>query len=147
MNMTEYLHSTSARPFRHVTKVVVLTDPETGQEKIVATGSTDAAITEDGATTIYETEHATCWDCFHPLTRPFGGRCYDTGQLVCETCLITCCCGKPIAREVAFTWQDNGQPLLLCEECYVLAKRRRLCGVVARALLSPFVEFGVEDRS
>ena len=77
------------------------------------------------------------------MTVPFGGRCFDSAQLVCQDCLTQCAlCGKPICREHAFAVEGA----YLCKQHAGEVRRGRLLRRSVRALLSPFVEFE-EERS
>ena len=126
------------RPFRRVFEVIETRDPQTGQIIRMTLGGTESVIHPDGCTDQYRITTGDTWSCGHPMTVPFGGRCFESSKLVCMNCFTQCAiCGKPLSREYALTVDAYD----LCKQHAGQIRRGRLLRRIAKTILSPFIDF------
>lgn len=96
---------------------------------------------EDGAIVTTSQTKLHFYDCGHSSRGPEGGRCqYEgCGSITCEVCFQLCfSCGIGLAPCHQISTIENGQRIVLCEDCHNDEKYRR----VWKFLGSFFIEKG-----
>lgn len=157
MNLQDLLDASGAQPIRRVAKLVEKHNQETGEVTHHLVARTDIFLGQTGETLIFEVEAPTeTWDCRHPITVPFGGRCVDGDKLCCVDCITRCGaaegpgqaypqtssgCGKPLAREGASLTDIHGVIHLLCEQCAKKRRRKQRRWAVLSCFLNTFFRF------
>ena len=131
-----------AQQVRRVARIIVRTDPETGEPVEQPVDARRTTLSQDGSIDTVQATYATFYDCGCISQNNPGGRCQDCGpeSVICERCYGRCArCARPICLEHSeFVTTPGGEGAVrLCRAC----NRRRILLGFARGAVSPFVTF------
>ncbi len=132
------------RPIRSEHERGLVLDPWTGRPYLSSGSSAVHILTDQGAVETRRTLRQIACGC--GCVGPVGGFCF-CGAAVCARCFSHCPCGRPLCRRHGvLVSASGGQIIRLCQSCHESTARKQVLRRVARALLSPFVEFNPDAR-